>query len=80
MGAVICYSVNEHPGGRQGKTHTPERSSAMGKSTPPAVLRERRTRLRRLSNAALFALVRGAATATGTGLVGLASWWLAHHA
>jgi hypothetical protein len=41
---------------------------------------KRRGRLRRLSNAALFALVRGAATATGTALVGLASWWLAHHA
>jgi hypothetical protein len=32
----------------------------------------------RLRNAIIFAAVRGAATATGSGLVGLALWWLSH--
>jgi len=28
----------------------------------------------------MFAAARGAAAASGSGLVGLASWWLVHHA
>jgi hypothetical protein len=34
---------------------------------------------RRLRNAIIFATARGAAAATGSGLVGLAFWWLTHH-
>lgn len=33
----------------------------------------------RLRNALIFGAVRGAATAVGSGLVGLAIWWLTHH-
>jgi hypothetical protein len=33
---------------------------------------------RRLTKAALFAAVRGAATATGSGLAGWLLWWLIH--
>ena len=33
---------------------------------------------RRLRNTILFAVVRGAATAAGSGLVGLAFWWISH--
>lgn len=35
---------------------------------------------RRLRAAVIYAAARGAAAAAGSGLVGLASWWLAHHA
>jgi hypothetical protein len=35
---------------------------------------------RRLRATVLFAAARGAAAAAGSSLVGLASWWLAHHA
>lgn len=35
--------------------------------------------IRRLRSAVIFAAVRGAATAAGSGLVGLASWWITHH-
>lgn len=41
--------------------------------------RKRANRLRRLGNAALFAGVRGAATAIGTALAGLIILWLSHH-
>jgi hypothetical protein len=34
---------------------------------------------RRLRTAVIFAAARGAATAAGSGLVGLALWWLTHH-
>jgi plastocyanin domain-containing protein len=34
---------------------------------------------RRLRKAIIFAAARGAATATGSGLVGLALWWITHH-
>jgi hypothetical protein len=37
------------------------------------------TRNRRLRNAIIFAAARAAATATGSGLIGLAFWWLTHH-
>ncbi len=33
----------------------------------------------RLVRAATFAAVRGAATATGTGVVTLVIWWITHH-
>jgi hypothetical protein len=33
---------------------------------------------RRLRNAVIFAAARGAATAVGSGLVGLAFWWITH--
>ena len=33
----------------------------------------------RMRTAIIFAAARGAATATGSGLVGLALWWLTHH-
>ena len=33
---------------------------------------------RRLRNAVIFAAARGAATAAGSGLVGLAFWWITH--
>ena len=36
--------------------------------------------VRRLRAAAVYSAARGAAYAAGSGLVGLASWWLAHHA
>jgi hypothetical protein len=35
---------------------------------------------RRLRATVMFAAARGAATAAGSSLVGLAAWWLAHHA
>lgn len=35
--------------------------------------------VRRLRTAVIFAAARGAATATGSGLAGLALWWLTHH-
>ncbi|MGC4952973.1 hypothetical protein ACLQ2P_07115 [Actinomadura citrea] len=35
--------------------------------------------LRRLADIAARAAVRGAATAVGTGLVGLLFWWITHH-
>jgi hypothetical protein len=39
-----------------------------------------RTRtIRRLRTAVVFAAARGAATAAGSGLIGLATWWIAHH-
>ena len=34
---------------------------------------------RRLRTAVIFAAARGAATATGSGLVGLVLWWITHH-
>jgi hypothetical protein len=34
---------------------------------------------RRLRDTIIFAVARGAATAAGSGLVGLAFWWLTHH-
>ena len=34
--------------------------------------------IRRLRNAVIFAAARGAATAAGSGLVGLAFWWITH--
>jgi hypothetical protein len=34
---------------------------------------------RRLRTAIIFAAARGAATAAGSSLAGLALWWLAHH-
>jgi hypothetical protein len=34
---------------------------------------------RRLRTAIIFAAARGAATAAGSSLVGLAVWWLTHH-
>jgi hypothetical protein len=40
--------------------------------------RKQANRLRRLSDAALFAVVRGAATAIGSALAGFALWWLAN--
>jgi hypothetical protein len=33
---------------------------------------------RRLRNAIVFAAARGAATAIGSGLAGLALWWITH--
>jgi hypothetical protein len=36
--------------------------------------------LRRLRTAVIFAAARGAATATGSALAGLALWWLTRHA
>jgi hypothetical protein len=36
--------------------------------------------IRRLRTAVIFAAARGAATATGSALAGLALWWLTHHA
>ena len=36
--------------------------------------------IRRLRTAVIFAAARGAATATGSSLAGLALWWLTHHA
>ena len=33
---------------------------------------------RRLRNAIIFAAARGAATAIGSGAVGLALWWITH--
>ena len=36
--------------------------------------------VRRLRAAVVYSAARGAAYAAGSGLVGLASWWLAHHA
>jgi hypothetical protein len=36
--------------------------------------------LRRLRTAVIFAAARGAATATGSALAGLALWWLTHYA
>jgi hypothetical protein len=33
---------------------------------------------RRLRNAIVFAAARGAATAAGSGLVGLVLWWITH--
>jgi hypothetical protein len=35
--------------------------------------------IRRLGQAVLFGAARGAATAIGSGLIGLAFWWLTHH-
>jgi hypothetical protein len=35
--------------------------------------------IRRLRTAVIFAAARGAATAAGSGLVGLALWWITHH-
>ena len=35
--------------------------------------------IRRLRSAVIFAAARGAATAAGSGLVGLAFWWITHH-
>lgn len=35
--------------------------------------------LRRLARTALFALVRGTATAAGGGLIALTTWWITHH-
>ena len=35
---------------------------------------------RRLRAAVVYSAARGAAYAAGSGLVGLAFWWLAHHA
>jgi hypothetical protein len=35
---------------------------------------------RRLRAAVVYSAARGAAYAAGSGLVGLASWWFAHHA
>jgi len=37
-----------------------------------------RNRRLRLRNAILFAAVRGAAAAAGSGLVGLIFWWITH--
>ncbi len=34
---------------------------------------------RQLRKAIIFAAARGAATAVGSGLVGLALWWITHH-
>jgi hypothetical protein len=34
---------------------------------------------RRLRNAVFFAAARGAATAAGSGLVGLVFWWITHY-
>lgn len=34
---------------------------------------------RRLRNAIIFAAARGAAAATGSGIIGLAFWWITHH-
>jgi hypothetical protein len=34
---------------------------------------------RRLRNTIMFAAARGAATATGSGLVALTYWWITHH-
>jgi plastocyanin domain-containing protein len=36
-------------------------------------------KIRRLRDAFIFAAIRGAATAVGSGLIGLAVWWLTHH-
>ena len=33
---------------------------------------------RRLRTAIIFAAARGAATAAGSGLIGLAHWWITH--
>ncbi|MEU8251616.1 hypothetical protein [Nonomuraea sp. NPDC048916] len=49
---------------------------------PPAAARSQTQRsngiLRRLTHAAVFAVVRGLAYALGTGIVSLAVWWLTH--
>ncbi|MQY02082.1 hypothetical protein [Actinomadura macrotermitis] len=39
----------------------------------------RRTYLRRLADIAARAAIRGAATAAGTSLVALLSWWITRH-
>jgi hypothetical protein len=35
--------------------------------------------IHRLRNAVIFAAARGAATAIGSGLIGLIFWWITHH-
>jgi hypothetical protein len=39
----------------------------------------RSSKRRRFRDAALYAAACGAATATGSSLVGLIAWWLTHH-
>lgn len=41
-------------------------------------MKVQRTTARRLGRAVVFAAARGAATAAGSGLVGLAVWWVTH--
>ena len=41
-------------------------------------MKDSRATRRRFRNAIIFAAARGAATATGSGLAGLALWWITH--
>ena len=54
------------------------RAQGQGISVGRTSVKSSRT-IRRLRSAVIFAAVRGAATAVGSGLVGLAFWWITHH-
>ncbi len=57
--------------GRLARLRTAEREAPIVKLSRNA---------RRLRAAVVYSAARGAAYAAGSGLVGLASWWLTHHA
>ncbi|MQY07233.1 hypothetical protein [Actinomadura macrotermitis] len=48
------------------------------KLRPTTPTTKRRSTTRRLRRTIGFALARGAAHATGTGLIGLLFWWITH--